>query len=124
MKLTVPCISCNTDIRVPQYAKDRIGIAMKKGDNLELRCHECGKQSKYHLNDVRASKSKYLLPIMLSISVVMAIAGTVILWDFGWVASATISVPFMMWFATISSEEKNISGFNLHRISDKNRIQE
>ena len=48
---------------------DRAELARERGNEFNLKCDECSKENKYHVNDVKAKESKLLALIVFGIFV-------------------------------------------------------
>jgi len=60
MTLTVSCKSCRQVIRFSEWVSDRLQLARKKGENIEIKCKTCGQTNKYHVDDIKADNNKAL----------------------------------------------------------------
>ena len=67
MKLIVICKECRHQIKVKNSVNDRAELARELGDEFYLKCKECSKESKYHVNDVKAKESKLIAAIAFGI---------------------------------------------------------
>ncbi|MEM9848461.1 MAG: hypothetical protein AAF847_11265 [Bacteroidota bacterium] len=60
MKLIVNCKDCRNKIKLKKSVNDRVELARAIGDEFKLKCEECLKENKYHVNDVKAKESKLI----------------------------------------------------------------
>lgn len=63
MKLIVNCKNCREKIKLKNSVNDRAELSREIGDEFKLKCKECLKESKYHVNDVKAKESKLIAVI-------------------------------------------------------------
>ena len=75
MKLIVNCKECRNKIKLKSSVNDRAELSREIGNEFNLRCEECAREKKYHVNDVKAKESKWIDLIALGIFVF----GTVII---------------------------------------------
>jgi hypothetical protein len=69
MKLIINCKECRNKIKLKDSVNDRAELARKLGDEFNLRCEDCSKENKYHVNDVKAEESKLIVAIGLGVFV-------------------------------------------------------
>jgi uncharacterized membrane protein len=102
---------------------------MDKGDNVDLRCPDCGNNSTYHVNDVIAIPNKYVILIATVVLIVACpIIGYFIYdylfninWSYSFLSfSGIILFPVTVYGMLLKSDRTAVSGFNRSRLRDKN----
>ena len=58
MNLIAHCKNCRNEISVKESVSDRAELAREKGSQFVLKCDECLKNHKYHVNDIKAKTRK------------------------------------------------------------------
>jgi len=109
MKLSTQCKGCNNDITVKSFAATRVDLAQTKGDTFNVNCKDCGTNTSVHVNDVEA-EGNYLFTLL---AVIASVVLTVVFWDMGFIAFATIALPF--WIG--AAESRKAAAFNAYRRS-------
>lgn len=114
MKLVAICKNCRSEIRVIPITNDRAELARKKGDSFQLRCNECEKKYYYHVNKVKAKKSKWLALSALIILTVGTVVVGYLLFNISRF-SRLIVIPSIVYFIINRQETNNIEQFNSYR---------
>ncbi|NQY07330.1 MAG: hypothetical protein HRT68_14340 [Flavobacteriaceae bacterium] len=105
MKLFYHCSSCKKENKITIKSDNRYDFQKEVGgDEMNVNCTHCGKLDKKHINRFHAKANKV---IILGGLVAGAVA-TLFLLNFGWIATATFSIPIFVWL----NEEKRASAFN------------
>lgn len=60
MKLLINCKNCRNKIKLKNSVNDRAELARAKGNEFELKCKDCSREYRYHVNDVKAKESKLI----------------------------------------------------------------
>jgi hypothetical protein len=123
MVLTVSCKICKSQIRLKRTALDRVELAKTYGKEFALRCPKCSNESTYQVNEVKASKSKFnivivLLSIALEILVFYGLLGVLTFQNVQafFVYPVALSVIPLTFFVWLINEQKTIHNFNKHRL--------
>ena len=82
MKLFTNCSNCKTEISFSTWYSDRVEFKKSKGDNVKLTCKSCNKTDKYHINSIKAKKSKFALLIAFIIFLIGTPILLLFLWDY------------------------------------------
>ena len=123
MKKEVICKQCKKNIPVKSGATDRAELARALGKTFELNCPHCNTKRKYHVNDVKATKSKVLSSLTLLIMwILTAIIGYFIFSKYGnrlfflvYLIPLTVGIPAATYFLYAKSENDAIRRFNRFR---------
>lgn len=110
MKLYYYCSSCQKENSFTTKATNRFELQQERGNEINERCNKCGTQVKRRINRVHAKPNVLYI---LGGLIVGAIA-TVFLWNLGWIASITFSIPIMLYAYT----NKEASKFNKLMVDD------
>lgn len=110
MKLYYYCSSCQKENSFKTKATNRFELQEERGNHINERCKKCGTIVKRRINRVhaRANKSYVLLSFGLCIFL------TLLLWELGWVATLTFTIPIMIW----RSADIQASKFNKVMVDD------
>jgi len=112
MKLIAKCPNCSHEIKIPSFwIGDRIELAKSKGVESELQCKRCNKRSITHVDDIKAVED-YTVQIIGALSFIPALALTYLLWNFGFIAGASISIPIIAGSTTKHNQRTKINQFN------------
>lgn len=113
MKLIAHCSSCKESIPVKALMVDnRIELAKQKGETFETRCSKCGYRNSIHVDDVKAVNGT-LIKLVGIISIVIAIALTLLFWHYGFIAFVSFSIPALMITTVHQTQSAKIKQFNL-----------
>ncbi len=105
MKLSYYCSSCKKENYLKTSAPDRYAFLQEYGKNeINERCKHCGNHTKRHINRLHAEPNKFILIG----GALIAIIGTILLWDFGFVSTLSGAVPIGIWM----DQNKKTSLFN------------
>ncbi len=108
MKLITNCDACKKEIGIKSNASSRPELGMEKGDEFDIKCPNCGNNTKKHVNDIRAVASNKIVLGGLLISFVV----TATLWNIaGLVGTITIGIPLLIW----QQQSQSIHAFNAYR---------
>lgn len=111
MKLYYYCSSCKKENSFKTKATNRFELQEERGNEINERCNHCGTQVKRRVNRVHAKPN-----LMIALGgLVLAALATVFLWNLGWIATLTLSLPIMI-FAYTNGEA---SKFNKVMVDDK-----
>ena len=110
MKLYYYCSSCQKENSFKTKAKNRFELQKERGNHINERCVKCGNITKRRINRVHAKANV----LWIAGGVLVSIIAAIFLWQLGWIAGITFSIPFMIWKAT----EKTASNFNKIMVSD------
>jgi len=110
MKLYFYCSSCQKENSFKTKARDRFELQKERGNEISERCKKCGTVVKRRINRVHAKPNAFIILGGLAISAI----ATILLWNLGWIASLTFSIPFIAW----RTEEKKASAFNKVMVAD------
>jgi len=117
MRIYGKCKTCTTEISFWSFAETRVDLALQSGDYKKLYCSTCGKNNRFHLNELYAKKSKIAQFIALTAIVI----GLGLLWYY-FVPIAEvlllhiggiILVPFSIYQIIHKQEEVRVKSFNL-----------
>lgn len=64
MKVAARCNDCKSEVYYKTRALTRVEFAMHEGENVEVVCMNCGERNNFHVDDLRAVKTK--LPLVLA----------------------------------------------------------
>lgn len=119
MKLTAYCTNCKKPIRFSARASDRVKLADKLGENIELTCNSCGTRTNYHVNRIHAVHNR-LIGVL---GMLVLIPGTLAMLYFwapyvlhSFYAYSIIIVPGLIFFAISKSQGDKIRIFNSYRL--------
>ena len=74
MKLFTTCLNCKEDIQIKPTEHSRYDLSReKRGDEFSVKCKECGRNNKIHVNDVIAVESKKTLFVFMAIIVFLSV---------------------------------------------------
>ncbi len=108
MYLYTTCKTCSARNRIKSNATTRPDLERDKGVTFVFNCKDCAINQSTHVNDVRAEMSSF--PMVLAI--VLGLVLTVLLYIVGWIAMATIAIPFYMW----RQQQNDVHFFNSYRL--------
>jgi len=121
MKLVNSCPNCNKEIKIPSFwIGDRIDLAKSKGAEFSQTCKHCYKQFNAHVDDIKAVEDK-TVPIIGILTFIPAVALTYILWNYGFVAYASIALPIIATTSARHNQRTKINQFNLLYYDSKRR---
>ncbi len=110
MKLYYYCSSCQKENSFTTKATNRFELQKERGNEINERCKKCGTIVKRRINRVHAKANV----IMLLAGIAVSAIATIFLWNLGWIATLTFTVPFFAW----KYAEKKASDFNKVMVSD------
>ena len=61
MTLSVICKSCRKESRFLERVEDRVQLARKRGEIIELDCKKCGRIHRYHVDEVTAETNRLVI---------------------------------------------------------------
>src|SRR5688572_26707471 len=70
MTLTLNCKSCRQAITFNEWVSDRVHLARKRGEYIDMECKKCGHKDKYHVDNVTAESSRFILILSSTIFLV------------------------------------------------------
>jgi hypothetical protein len=112
MVLTYYCKSCKKKNQLKSKARDRFQLQSEyKADEISMRCTSCGTIEKRHINRITAETERYVLILCIAIALLL----TALVWQLGFIASITFSIPFWIFFEA----EKRARFFNRTMIRRK-----
>jgi len=112
MKLSTPCPSCKNEYKISTwFIENRLDLAHKLGKEFTVTCKKCGLPFKAHVDNVKAYND-LRVPIIGGFSLIVAIGLTILLWDFGFISTATIAIPIIMATTTRNNQRTKIQLFN------------
>lgn len=112
MKLSTTCPSCKNEHKFSSwFIENRIDLAHKLGKEFSVTCKNCGLPFKAHVDDVKAYND-LRVPLIGSLSLIVAAGLTILLWDFGFISTATIAIPIIMTTTTQNNQRTKIQLFN------------
>ncbi len=83
MLLSTTCKACKATIEQPFMVSDRIGLAQKHGEIIELTCAKCGADNTYSPDEFKAiSNAKLRLNVFFIAVVTSAIGGLIAMFSF------------------------------------------
>jgi hypothetical protein len=74
-------------------SSDRVELERDEGEHIRTACKHCHKQLSIHPNDINAEPNK----IITGIAGVAGVAATVALWNVGFIAGLSLSIPFIIY---------------------------
>lgn len=111
MKLYYFCASCKKENSFKTSANNRYDLQKERGNEINERCSYCGTITKKRINRVHAKPNR----LILLGGLIAGIIATVFLWNLGWIASLTFSIPFLAW----QQADKGARNFNRVFVDDK-----
>ncbi|WP_430814448.1 hypothetical protein [Carboxylicivirga sp. RSCT41] len=122
MKLISTCPNCQEEIKIPSFwIADRIDLAKAKGKEFDVSCKRCNKITKIHVDDVKAVADK-TVAITGLIAFFPALTASYFLFQYGFIAYATIALPVIASSSARHNQRTKINQFNLlHYDSKRNR---
>ena len=94
MKLIASCEECKEEITIKSYAPTRPELEKDKGERFEVRCNQCRKRQKKHVNDVRAKPNQ----VIVIGGVIIGLIVTILLWKIlGAVGTISGLIPLFIW---------------------------
>ena len=121
MKLIVNCKECRNKIMLKSSVNDRAELSREIGNEFNLRCEECLREKKYHVNDVKAKESKLIALVALGIFVFGTGFIGYLLRDYFFRSNnpyyvraviGVLIVPFWVYMIFTKQERDNASRFN------------
>ncbi len=124
MKIVAKCTECKTELKIKSlFVANRIDLAKEKGEEFEVRCPDCGHICKIYVDEVYAEKNLTLIYIVGGISFLLAIGLIYFFWQYGYIATVSISIPILL-SATINQKERNkVRVFNDMYYNSKKRLE-
>lgn len=123
MLLTVSCKNCKSKNKLKRTASDRVELAKKYGKVFDLTCSKCLKENTYHINKVRASKSRLgllitILSIILEVLVLYALLDIVKFQNAQaiFIYPVALTIIPLIFFVWLTNEQKAIHNFNKFRL--------
>lgn len=112
MKLSTPCPSCKNEHKISSwFIENRLDLAHKRGKEFTITCKVCGLPFKTHVDNIKASNDLNV-PIIGGFSLIVAVGLTILLWDYGFISTATIAIPIIMATTTRNNQRTKIQIFN------------
>ncbi len=112
MNIITNCTSCNENVKLRTSAPSRPDLQMKKGDEFDVTCSNCGNILKKHVNDFRAVTNT----TVIIIGILIGIIATVVLWTFyGAIGTVSFAIPLLFW----QQQMKATKSFNSYTIKRK-----
>ena len=117
MKLGLICKSCQEETFLKEKAISRPDLADKIGEDFSHRCNHCGSVKKYHVNQVKASKSSFvkmagtILGVVVLLGVTIWFFMTGILTNIGLLIGAAIIAA-----SNVATGSSNETAFNSYRL--------
>jgi len=119
MRLITKCLSCNEKHKSSaMLVGDRIQLAKSKGAEFDFRCDKCGMNNKVHVDDVVAEHDFTVL-IAASIFIIVGAVCTVLLWNKGFIATLSLTIPIFGTAAITNHERNKIKMFNYGKFDSK-----
>ena len=103
---------------------DRAELSREIGNEFNLRCEECLREKKYHVNDVKAKESKLIALIALAIFVFGTGIIVYLLRDYFFMSNnpyyvraigGSLIFPFLVYMIFTKQERGNVNRFNRYR---------
>jgi len=125
MKLLLRCHDCREDIRVKSSAHNRYELADKKGDFFDAKCVHCQGESRYHVNEVSATKSNYTIVLTLAVFVFGTLGVLYFIQDYidmvynakaAFVLAWVTAIPSMVYVILNRQEKGKINNFNRNKV--------
>jgi hypothetical protein len=124
MKIVARCTACNGEIRIRSFmVSNRIDLAKSKGEEFEERCRNCGHRNNIYVDEVVAIKNDRLIYLVGGISFLLAIAITYFFWHYGFIATASFSIPILLSVTINQNERTNVRVFNDLFFNSKKRME-
>jgi DNA-directed RNA polymerase subunit RPC12/RpoP len=111
LKLYYYCSSCKKENSFNTKASNRFELQEERGNHINDRCNHCGTQVKRRVNRVHAKPDIKIV----SIGLLLGIISTIFLWNLGWIATLTFSIPIL----AFSYASQQASNFNKVMVDDK-----
>lgn len=111
MTLSFYCSSCKKNNKIKVKATNRFDLQKELGDEVNVRCKNCGTINKKHINRLTADPN-YTLTI---IALVGSVFITILFWNMGFIAKISFALPIWIYFDAL----KKASLFNKTMISRK-----
>lgn len=111
MKLHYYCSSCHKENSFKTKATNRFELQEERGNHINERCKNCGTVTKRRVNRVHAKANFLWVLVAIGISAI----ATIFLWNLGWIASITLTFPFLVW----QYFNNEASKFNKVMVDDK-----
>ena len=127
MRLYSNCHECKKEIRFSTWESDRVGLSKAKGNKIELTCNYCRKTDYYHVNQIRATESRFAGLTALIIFLIGTPLTIYLTWDYIFqfsyiyiIAGLTgiIGVPITVYSIIEKEQRDKISRFNYFKISE------
>ena len=110
MRLYANCTKCSEEIPIKPVETDRSELHKTKGDRFTERCPDCGWVNELQVDDVRAARTKWLVPAAFVGVLLMSLVLELFFLDLGvWVIS---TVPVVIVMLISGGEQNSISSFN------------
>ena len=128
MTLTVSCKSCRQIIRFNERVTDRVELAKKRTENLEIECQKCGHIDKYHVDDIMADSNRIVSIINLTILIIGTPLIAYLIWtNLGGVRLfelrllavglfGVILIPFLIFLTITKSQQEKQRLFNRYKL--------
>lgn len=111
MKLYYYCSSCKKENSFKTRATNRFELQEERGNTINERCNYCGTQVQRRVNRVHAKPNL----IITFVGLALGILSTIFLWNLGWIATLTFSIPILVY----SYANNQSSNFNKIMVDDK-----
>ena len=108
MYLYTTCKTCSATNTIKSNATTRPDLERDKGETFVVNCKDCAINQSIHVNDVKAEMSPFPIVIGLVIGAVL----TFLFFVVGWIALATIAIPFYIW----RQQQNDVHLFNSYRL--------
>jgi len=119
MRLITKCPSCGEKHRSSALlVSDRIHLAKTRGVEVDFRCAKCGMNHKIHVDEVVAEHDFTVLIAGIFFTLIGVLA-TVWLWNKGFIAWVSFSIPVFGTTAIMNHERNKIKMFNLGKYDSK-----
>ncbi|TXF91177.1 hypothetical protein FUA23_02830 [Neolewinella aurantiaca] len=102
------CKNCHENTRVRSMATDRVEMERDLGETFLAACSNCHDRKTIHVNDVHAEPNR----IITGVGGVVGVAATVALWQIGYVAVLSATLPVIIHAA----QQKAATTFNGYKI--------
>ena len=119
MRLYAKCKSCPEDIILKSSVPTRMDLAKMEGNELELTCQNCKTRKTCHVDDIRAQFSTRKILIAIGFSLILALVGTLLLLDAGFISTLTIGIPIIVALFVYKQENAAVHLFNRHKTSSR-----
>lgn len=111
MKLFYYCSSCQKENSFTTKASNRFELQDERGNTINERCKYCGNITKRHVNRVHAKANVG----WIAAAAIVGIIAAILLFQLGWIASITFTLPFFVW----QYLDREASKFNKIMVDDK-----